>query len=166
MEKNRLRIYYYGYHRKWPELLRQARGIPVEEYNFFLVHYVNRALFHTGKLGCEMFSYPQTSGGRIVMWQGRARFVNIGLRFELGLVNDAEQLAHESLELFDGHPMTLKQLALINIAKGQTDTACIFHRSSIAIAYRTPYQGFKGQSPFKNSPSSFFLILLKVFTLQ
>ena len=126
MEKNRLRIYYYGCHRKWPELLRQARGIPVKEYNIFLVHYVNRALFHTGKLGCEMFSYPQTSGGRIVMWQGHARFVNIGLCFELGLINDAEQLAHESLELFDGHPMTLKQLALINIAKGQTDTARIF----------------------------------------
>ncbi|MBA7647475.1 hypothetical protein ES703_55247 [subsurface metagenome] len=126
MEKNRLRIYYYGYHRKWPELLRQARGIPVEEYNLFLVHYVNRALLHTGNLGCEMFSYPQASQGRIIRSQGDTRFVHIGLRFELGLVNDAEQLAHETLELFGSHPMTLKQLALINIAKGQTDAACIF----------------------------------------
>ena len=126
MEKNRLRIYYYGYHRKWPELLRQARGIPVEEYNFSLIHYINRALLHTGKLGSEMFSYPQTSQGRIIRSQGDTRFVHIGLRFELGLLNDAEQLAHETLELFGSHPMTLKQLALINIAKGQTDAACIF----------------------------------------
>ena len=126
MEKNRLRIYFYGYRRNWPELLRQARGIPVEEYNLFLVHYVNRALLHTGKLGCEMFSYPQTSRGRIIMSKGYTRFVHIGLRFELGLLNDAEQLAHETLELFGSHPMTLKQLALINIAKGQTETACIF----------------------------------------
>jgi len=126
MEKNRLRIYYCGYHRKWPELLRQARGIPVEEYNIFLVHYINRALLHTGKLGYEMFSYPQARRGRIIMWKGHTRFVHIGLRFELGLINDAEQLAHESLELFGSHPMTLKQLALINIAKGQTETACIF----------------------------------------
>jgi len=126
MEKNRLRIYYYGYRRNWPDLLRQARGIPVEEYNLFLVHYVNRALLHTGKLGCEMFSYPQTSRGRIIMSKGYTRFVHIGLRFELGLLNDAEQLAHETLELFGSHPMTLKQLALINIAKGQTDAACIF----------------------------------------
>jgi hypothetical protein len=126
MEKNRLRIYYYGYYRKWPELLRQARGIPVEEYNLFLVHYINRALLHTGKLGCEMFSYPQASRGLIVMWKGYARFAHIGLCFELGLINDAEQLAHESLELFGNHPMTLKQLALINITKGQTDTARVF----------------------------------------
>ncbi|HUT47409.1 MAG TPA: DUF6057 family protein [Sedimentisphaerales bacterium] len=126
MEKNRLRIYYYGYHRKWPELLRQARGIPVEEYNLFLVHYVNRALLHTGKLGDEMFSYPLASRGHINMSKGYTRFVHIGLRFEFGLLNDAEQLAHETLELFGSHPMTLKQLALINIAKGQTDTARVF----------------------------------------
>lgn len=126
MEKNRLRIYYYGYHRKWPELLRQARGIPVEEYNLSLIHYINRALLHTGKLGSEMFSYPQTSQGHIIRSQGDTRFVHIGLRFELGLLNDAEQLAHETLELFGSHPMTLKQLALINIAKGQTDAAFIF----------------------------------------
>jgi len=126
MEKSRLRIYYYGYHRKWPELLRQARGIPVEEYNFSLIHFINRALFHTGKLGSEMFSYPQTSQGLVIRSQGDTRFVHIGLRFELGLLNDAEQLAHETLELFGSHPMTLKQLALIDIAKGQTDAACIF----------------------------------------
>ncbi|MBW2647852.1 MAG: hypothetical protein JRE23_17115, partial [Deltaproteobacteria bacterium] len=126
MEKSRLRIYYYGYNRKWPELLRQARGIPVEEYNYSLIHFINRALLHTGKLGHEMFSYPQTSRGRIIRSQGDTRFVHIGLRFELGLLNDAEQLAHETLELFGSHPMTLKQLALINIAKGQTDAACIF----------------------------------------
>ncbi len=126
MEKNRLRIYYYGYHRKWPELLRQARVIPVEEYNILLVHYINRALLHTGKIGCEMFSYPQASRGPIIMWKGDTRFVHIGLRFELGLLNDAEQLAHEMLEVCGSHPMTLKQLALINIAKGQTDTARIF----------------------------------------
>jgi len=126
MEKSRLRIYYYGYHRKWPELLRQARGIPVEEYNYSLIHFINRALLHTGKLGSEMFSYPQISQGLIIRWQGDTRFVHIGLRFELGLLNDAEQLAHETLELFGSHPMTLKQLALINIAKGQTEAACIF----------------------------------------
>jgi len=126
MEKKRLRIYYYGCHRKWPELLRQARGIPVEEDNFSLIHFINRALLHTGKLGSEMFSYPQISQGLIIRSQGDTRFVHIGLRFELGLLNDAEQLAHETLELFGSHPMTLKQLALINIAKGQTDAACIF----------------------------------------
>jgi len=126
MEKSRLRIYYYGYNRKWPELLHQARGIPVEEYDLSLIHFINRALLHTGKLGCEMFSYPQISRGHIIRSQGDTRFVHIGLRFELGLLNDAEQLAHETLELFGSHPMTLKQLALINIAKGQTDAACIF----------------------------------------
>jgi hypothetical protein len=126
MEKSRLRIYYYGYNQKWPELLRQASGIPVEEYNFFLIHFINRALLHTGNLGDEMFSYPQTSRGFIIMSRGYPRFVHIGLCFELGLLNDAEQLTHETLELFGSHPMTLKQLALINIIKGQTETARVF----------------------------------------
>jgi hypothetical protein len=126
MEKSRLRIYYYGYNRKWPELLRQARGIPVEEYNLSLIHFINRALLHTGNLGDEMFSYPQTSRGLIIRSQGNTRFVHIGLHFELGLLNDAEQLAHETLEVCGSHPMTLKQLALINIAKGQPDTARVF----------------------------------------
>ena len=71
------------------------------------------------------------------MWQGYPRFVHIGLCFELGLINDAEQLAHESLELFGSHPMTLKQLALINIAKGQTDTACIFLNALILQRYKS-----------------------------
>jgi len=94
MEKNRLRIYYCGYHRKWPELLRQARGIPVEEYNIFLVHYVNRALIHTGKLGCEMFSYPQSPDAFGAIYQGRRHFVATEQFFEIGLVNDAALLAH------------------------------------------------------------------------
>jgi len=126
MEKKRLRIYYYGYNRKWPELLRQARGIPVEEYNIFLVHYVNRALFHTGKLGCEMFSYPQSPDAFEAIDQGRRHFVATEQFFEIGLVNDAAQLAHESLESFDSHPTTLKQLALINVAREQTNAARVF----------------------------------------
>ena len=119
-------ITYYGYYRKWPELLRVANGIPFEEYNIFLVHYVNRALFHTGKLGCEMFSYPQSPDAFGVIYQGNRNFVAAEQFFEIGLVNDAAQLAHESLEVFGSHPTTLKQLALINVAREQTNAARVF----------------------------------------
>lgn len=126
IERSRLRIYYYGCKQNWPELLREARGIPDEEYNFCLIHFINRGLLHTGELGSEMYSYPQESQGLIMRSQGDARFTHIGLRFELGLLNDAEQLAHETFEFYGSHPMTLKQLALIKIAKGQTEAARVF----------------------------------------
>ena len=119
-------ITYYGYYRKWPELLRLANGIPFEEYNIFLVHYVNRALFHTGKLGCEMFSYPQSPDAFGAIYKGSRNCVATEQFFEIGLVNDAAHLAYQSLERFGSYPMTLKQLALINVAREQTNAARVF----------------------------------------
>ncbi|GAH04016.1 unnamed protein product, partial [marine sediment metagenome] len=60
-----------------------------------------------------MFSYPQSPDAFEAIDQGRRHFVATEQFFEIGLVNDAAQLAHESLESFDSHPTTLKQLALI-----------------------------------------------------
>jgi hypothetical protein len=126
VKRYQAQITYYGYYRMWPELLRVANGIPFEEYNVFLVHYVNRSLFHTGKLGYEMFSYPQSPDAFEVIYQGRRNFVAAEQFFEIGLVNDAAQLAHESLEVFGSHPTTLKQLALINVAREQPNAARVF----------------------------------------
>ena len=43
---------YYAYHKKWPQLLETARHC--RSNNFFIIHAVNRALYHTNRLGCDM----------------------------------------------------------------------------------------------------------------
>lgn len=50
---------YYAYHNMWPKVLQIARRCPN---TFFVVHAVNRALYHTGRLGYDMLSYPQNPG--------------------------------------------------------------------------------------------------------
>jgi hypothetical protein len=47
----------------------------------------------------------------------------------LGLVNDAEHLAHEALENFGEYPDVLRQLALVNVVKRQPDPARVFLRA-------------------------------------
>jgi len=123
------RILYYAYYRKWPELLRDAQQVPREKYNMVLNCQIDRALFHTGELTSRLFSYPQRPQGLLGVRPQSHYLIAAELFLELGLVNDAEHLAHESLEIYGSHPMNLKQLALINIAKGQSDTARVFLRA-------------------------------------
>jgi hypothetical protein len=92
---------------------------------------VNRALYYTGRLGDEMFTYPQDyraadlvfcldEGGNVVYME-RAESC-----LELGVVNVAEKIAHEFLEGSDDSPFILKQLALINIVKKRIETARVY----------------------------------------
>jgi len=109
----------------WPQLLRAARGHPD---NYFVVNAVNRALYHTGRLGYDMFSWPQhpdtlflsTEKYKYAYWK------KLGVYLDIGLVNMAENALTESLEGLGEHPMILKQLALINIAKANYDSARIY----------------------------------------
>jgi hypothetical protein len=46
--------------------------------------------------------------------------------YDLGRVNDAEFIAHETWEMVGAHPRVMKKLAFINIAKGQPEAAHAF----------------------------------------
>ena len=54
-EKTRFSVDYYAYHKMWPEVLAEATN---NRDNHFVMHAVNRALYHTHKLGSEMSSGP------------------------------------------------------------------------------------------------------------
>jgi hypothetical protein len=129
--KSVIQVSDYTCRRMWPEVLATARQSHLKRYFPFCNHAVNRALYYTGRFGDEMFAYPQDfrvadlvfcliEGGNVVFME-RAETC-----LELGLVNVAEKLAHEFLEGADDSPYILKQLALINIVKGRTETARVF----------------------------------------
>ncbi len=132
--KRVVQVSYYTCQRMWPEVLSITRKGNMKRYFPFCNHAVNRALFFTGRLGDEMFAYPQDyhkadlvfcpfKGGNIVFME------RTELCLELGLVNVAEKIAHEFLEASDDSPFILSQFALINIVKGQIETARVFLRA-------------------------------------
>lgn len=132
VEKTRFAVDYYGYHQMWPQVLASARRAPD---NHFVMLAVNRALYHTGKLGREMFQWPQhpddllltRSEYKRVFWQ------TFDVYLDLGLVNLAENALTEVLEGLGDRPMILQRLATINMAKGNLGTAkvylCALHRT-------------------------------------
>lgn len=116
---------YYADQRMWPQLLKIARRHPN---NYFVVNAVNRALYHTGRLSYDMFSWPQhpdtlflsTEEYKYAYWK------KLGVYLDIGLVNMAENALTESLEGLGERPIILKRLALINMAKANYDSARIY----------------------------------------
>jgi len=124
-QKTRLAVDYCAYHKMWPEVLTEARHTRDDP---FVMHAVNRALYHTGQLGDSMFAWPQDpiylflTGTEYpwVYWQSYA------LHLELGFINYAENALIECMAGLGDRPMFLQQLALINMVKGNLDTAGVY----------------------------------------
>lgn len=131
LDKNRkalLEIDYCADNQQWADLLNNARKLKV--YTQYVNHDVNLALYHTGRLPNEMFTFWQHYS--ILLDQEQVRGDSVGrvskpcdLLFELGRVNEAE---HTALELLENYPTgrTLKRLALIKIIKNDPEAARLF----------------------------------------
>lgn len=115
-------IDYYAYEGNWPKVLSTAQRHPDGN---VAAHAANRALYHTGRLGYDMFRYPQNPD---------AIFLNIRrydyiywLRFDtyigLGYTSMAEFDLIEALGTYGDRPMVLKRLALVNMIKNNTGAA-------------------------------------------
>ena len=126
-----LRIERHARAQDWPELLREAQRL--ESYDLALGWHVNRALYHTRQLPYQMFSFPQSElhllPSDIAFRGGKMPdivYVDFAdLMFELGRVNTAEYLAYRGLEFVGDRPFLLQRLALISLAKGETEAARI-----------------------------------------
>jgi hypothetical protein len=138
---------WHAAHGRWDQVLAIARQTPRQRFPQLLSYAVNRALQAQGRLGDEMFRYPQTHfslmtrsdprapGNRGTLWMRCAGYFQLGdLLYELGLLNDAEHEAHEALEMWGDHGEPLIRLAKINILKGQTSAARVF----LNVAARDP----------------------------
>jgi hypothetical protein len=135
----------YASLKEWPALLRRARDIPRDRYDALIGYDVNRALYHSGRLLDEMFSYPQRPSAllaaplAVLESPGPApfRLMKSGeILFDLGSVNESEHMAHEVLSILGGRPFVLERLVLIGIAKGQTEVARLYlHALSKDVIY-------------------------------
>jgi hypothetical protein len=127
--KRMLRIDYFANHRKWAQVLDVVKKDSLQLY--FPNNAVNRALYYTNRLGDEMFTYPQDYHKSDLvfckLFHGNEVYMERAeLCLDLGLVNVAEEVASEFLPMTDNSPYILKQLALINIVKGQIETARVY----------------------------------------
>ncbi|HUT24529.1 MAG TPA: DUF6057 family protein, partial [Sumerlaeia bacterium] len=108
------------------------RRLPSDRYSAFWNHDINRALYHTGRLGYDMFAYPQRPDALLLVYKESkdpdysriSRIADISL--ELGEVNVAERLMSEILENQGESPYVLERLALANMVKGEISTARVF----------------------------------------
>ena len=115
---------------QWPQVLDLARALPKGKANVACNHDINRALYHTGRLPYEMFSFPQNPHALLLTHEARpsplTQLQLCGLFLELGNVNTAEKMASELLAT-EGHlGVVLEKLAWINIVKEQTETARVY----------------------------------------
>jgi hypothetical protein len=134
-KKKLLQIDYLAHKRMWSDVLAIARQIRPQSFDTFCIHDINRALFYIGRLGDEMFRYPQEFNALILSRSefqkpnGRIFLKRSRLFLELGHVGIAERDAFEYLELVGSTPRIIEQLATIKLVKGQTEAAKVFLRA-------------------------------------
>jgi len=116
---------YYVCRQMWPQVLATA---PDCSDSFFAVHAVNRALYHTGRLGYDMFAWPQHPEALFLSSEKYipARWKKFDSYVELGFMNMAENALNDSLGRIGDHPVIFKRLALISMVKGNISTARVY----------------------------------------
>jgi len=119
-------IEYYAYHKMWPQLLEASNTY--KENNRTVVNTTLQALYYTGRLGYDMFLYPQQPDTMFLFGQRylRADWQRIETFINLGLINWADHAVGESLEKYGERPIILKRAALFNLVKGRIAAAKIY----------------------------------------
>jgi hypothetical protein len=135
--KSLLQIWSYAEKQDWLKVLECAEWYPESQYNIFFNYDINRALYHTGRLGDEMFSYhqnpfalllsmpdsgPTTDASKILCRKAK----KADIFMELGYLGHARRFASEALELSNSCPYLVRKLALIYLAEKQNETAKIY----------------------------------------
>jgi hypothetical protein len=98
-----------------------------------------RALFHTGGLSRELFSFRKQCKGNLLPGLGgglRACRAQAETLLELGQVNLAEHFFHEALEQEGDRPDILRELARINVLKDRPQAARVFLKALSQIPFQ------------------------------
>ena len=130
MSKPLIQAQDYSLRGQWNKILELSRSLPKGESNVYFNHYVNRALYHAGRLPYDMFKFPQTPHGLLLTHEKKASDLTqlklCDIYMELGRVNTAERLATEMLTARNHSGIVIEKLAWISIIKGQYETARIY----------------------------------------
>lgn len=115
---------------QWEKLLTNARLLPPRFYNPYINHDINRALYHTGRLPFDMFAYPQSPEGLMLLTKDQQsalwRCKMLDLCIRLGSVDTAARLGGEILAIQGDLPLVLQRLALIAALKDKPRTATVY----------------------------------------
>ncbi len=124
-QKALLAVHYYACQRQWPRVLQASRRCRDK---YVVMNAVDRALYYTGRLNQDMFTYPQHPEGLIFTGEDHGLFYwhRMDTLLDLGLLNLAEKNLTECMEMFGEHPMILQRLALVNLAKGKIEAGRIY----------------------------------------
>ena len=120
---------YYSSRGDYERVLAVARGLTREQMDVSSEARLHLALYHTGRLGQDVFSYRNQTGWDLLpglrggLKSCRAQSKTL---IELGLVGDAEHLAHEALENEGERPELLRILAQVNVLKDRPRAARVF----------------------------------------
>jgi Family of unknown function (DUF6057) len=134
LTRTMLEIDYHGQQEHWEEVLRLADQLPQGFYNVRCQRNTILALYHIGRLGDDLFRYPQRQAMDVFSTPEEERdigtyYQDSRLFLDLGYVNDAERCAYEALAISGDQPEILEQLAVISVVKGRPDAARIFLRA-------------------------------------
>jgi hypothetical protein len=123
--KDFLLINHYAQFGKWDKILDMARK-GVANSNIVQCQ-INRALYHYGHLCDELFSLPQHFGvNGLFMHQSMRHLFPLqhsDVFFDLGLINESEHWAHESVAVRGDTPWNLQRLVLVNLPEGNRNVA-------------------------------------------
>jgi len=131
---------FYSRQGMWSQVLDTARRSPP---HYLICHAVNRALYHTGRLGDEMFCYYQDPKallltGKEALWQ------KVDTCMELGLINEAENALTISMEVCGEKPLLLQRLARVYLVKGDVETARVY----LSALSKVPFWGRQAREDF------------------
>ena len=123
--RNLLLINYLARMEKWHSLLAVAQHVPPND--AIITYQINRALYHTGKLASEMFSYPQI-WGRYGLFLSKDYIPSSPLYwsdvyYDIGLYNEALHWGHEALIVRGETGWNLQRLAMVNLINGEIPAA-------------------------------------------
>ncbi len=139
--KAELEIGYLSYHRMWPEVLEVAERLREEgRYpNPCVIHAIDRALYHTGRLGRDLFRHPQDPRLLLLTDEGFPEiYVNwyaFDTFIDLGQMNYAAYHLNQCAEYFGPRPAILKRLALVHMVKGDVPTARVYLKAAAGTVF-------------------------------
>jgi hypothetical protein len=124
----------------WDDILQKKRSFLFEHFPnnksltaLMTTHALYRALYHTGRLGTDMFCFPQIADPEpLLLWKNSIGnyfpdwAVSLETAMDLGAVNFAEQTAGEAMENMGPLPFLLFRRTLLQAAKGNDECAHVY----------------------------------------
>lgn len=133
-ERDRARLTAFTCLGRWDDIIDIVNRYPLKSMDAATVFDLNMALFHTGRLGSEMFSFPQPIStvmdgampGKSLQFPADIRFARF--HYDIGDINRAQKALYETFVNETEHPYVLNFMAECHLVKGQSAAAAMIYR--------------------------------------